>query len=62
MRRPELVGAYGVPARPTLAAVLAHPERALRYALVLRVLWAIRIGIIVGLVLILYLAHLLVIG
>jgi hypothetical protein len=58
--RSDLPGAWGIPARPPTAAMLAHPERVLRYGLFLRALWAVRIGAVVAIVLLLYLAHLVV--
>ena len=55
MRKPDLSGAFGVP-RPTPSrAVLAHPERVLRFQLFQQLLWAVRIGSIVALLALLYL-------
>jgi hypothetical protein len=40
--------------------MLAHPDRVLRFANFQRVLWALRLGVIAGLLLLLYATHILV--
>jgi hypothetical protein len=53
----NLSGAYGVPSPPPSAAVVAHPERALRFARYLWLLWGIRLGALAALVAVLYATH-----
>jgi hypothetical protein len=54
--RTNLSGAFGIVPAPA-PALLAHPERAMRVANLQRLLWAIRISAIAGLLALLYLAH-----
>lgn len=60
LRKGLLLGAVGVPPAPPTAAMLAHPDRVLRFANFQRVLWALRLGVIAGLLLLLYATHILV--
>lgn len=59
LRRPNLTGAYGVPTPPPPASVLAHPDRVMRFLTIQRIAWAVRLGAIGSVLLLLYAAHLL---
>ncbi len=57
MPKPDLSGAYGVVSPVASKGVLEHPERAFRFLLYQRLLWAVRIGSIALLLVFLYMTH-----
>jgi hypothetical protein len=57
MPKLNLSGAYGVVQPAPSAAVVNHPERALRFARGLQLLWVARLGALAALLLLLYGIH-----
>jgi hypothetical protein len=57
VRKPNLIGAYGVPRPAPARSTLAHPDRVLRFHMIQQALWAVRIGSVVALLSVLYLFH-----